>query len=148
MAAFDLSGARLRTPDGYAARMLVLTGPAESDARGKPLPYRKNVVVSAEEMPEGTTTEAYMKAQLGVMSLNMEGFRRLKTSTITIGGASWPVIEAQSLGPQGVLYGQLIAYGVQGRTAWTLSASHLLGPQFNAAREEYLALFSRFEVDA
>ena len=125
--------------------MLVLTGPAEV-VGDRELPYRRNVVVSCERIPEGQTPDAYVAQQLAVFSKNMEGFRQLATSEIEIAGQTCPLIEAQALGPGGALYRQLITYVLRPPLAYALSGSHLLGPQFDAARDEYLAMFSSFEV--
>ena len=141
----SVAGVRLAPPSGYVAKMIVLTGPKERAGKQE-LPYRRNIVVSHEEIAEGTSAEQFAQTQLAVLAKNMQGFKTARTSAIEIGGQTCPLIEAQAHGPAGLLYGQLITYFVRGTDAWTLSASHVFGPQFEAAREEYAAIFGSFEV--
>jgi len=128
----------LAAPAGYRAKMLVLAGPEETG------PFRRNIVVSHEAVAAGTTADAHVAAQLAVFQKNMAGFKLVKRGSIEIGGQSCPLIEAQAMGPGGMLYGQLIAYFVRGEDAWALSGTHVFGPPFESARAEYAAVFRSF----
>lgn len=135
----------MQAPDSYAPKMIVLTGPPERIG-GQKSYFARNVVVSSELVAHGTTVKAYADQQLSVLARNQEGFRRIETSEIEIAGTTCPLVEAQAQGPGGALYGQLMAYVVRGAMAYTLSASHVLGKPFDAARAEYLEMFRSVEL--
>lgn len=145
MPTFDLDALSVTAPQGYEAKMVVLTGPEESYGL-KERPFRRNVVIARDEVAPGADAETYSKQQLGLLAQNMQGFTRVKTETLEIDGATVPLVDARSVGPGGVLLGNLIAYVVKGNVAFTLSASHLLGPRFEQHRDEFLNVFKSVVV--
>jgi hypothetical protein len=133
------------TAPGYNARTLVMQGQEET-FKPQERSYRRNLIVVREEVPAGTTVDGYCKSQLGQLAYGMRGFQRIKTGTLTLDGQSFPLIDARGTGPDGVLVSLLLAYVVVGRVALTITASHLAGPRFDAARPEFLAIFESFRV--
>lgn len=145
MPTFDLSSLQVTAPEGYGPRMVVLSGPLESFGH-KEQPFRRNVVITCEDVAAGTDAEAFVKAQLGLLAQSMPGFTRVKTSTLEIDGQAVPLIEARSTGPGGMLVQNIIAYLIKGSSAFTLSATHLLGPRFEEHRNEFVDIFKSVMV--
>lgn len=139
-------GLSLQVPSSYRIQMLVLAGPPEQFAAKEPS-YLRNVVVAREDI--GTTSlDGYVRAQLAHLSRSMQGFHRVRTETLIIDGVSCPLLEIRCLGPGGILIANLLAYVPAGESVYTLSASHLAGPRFEAVREELRAVMQSFAARA
>ncbi len=146
MPLFDLGELKVPAPEGYEARMLVIVGPEEK-FQLKERPFQRNLVVAKELVPPGTSADEYCRAQLGQMAQTMPGFQRLKTTSVTISGRASPLVEARYTGPDGMLLTSLICYAVRGEAAYTISASHLTGPRFEAVRQELVGMIEQIELE-
>ncbi len=153
MTDFKLGGLGFSAPGEYRARMLVIAAPhKEGPAHGQMVvkqqsSFARNVVVASEDVGEGVDVREYSERQLAVLKQTMPNFEVLKQGTVTIDGVECPMFEAQSTGPDGRLLNSMTAHYVNGRTAYTLSASHLAGLPYSDTRKEYLAIIGSFRVD-
>lgn len=154
MTDFKLGGLGFTAPNDYRARMLVIAAPQKE---GPKMPgqmvvkqqsnFARNVVVACEDLAEGMDIKAYSEKQVAQLKQSMPNFQILKEGTLMIGGTECPMFEAQSTGPQGRLLNSMTAYYLSGRTAFTLSASHLAGLPYQDTRKEYLSIIQSFKAD-
>jgi len=140
MKALDLGNFTIEAPAAYQVKMLLLCGPRDAPNPKRPS-YLKNVMISWEEVSAGLDAEAYARAQLGHLAGSLPGYQRLRSEDIEIGGVAARLVEIRCMGPNGIHLANLLAYCVLGRTAYTLSASHLMGHWFSGARSEFLRIF-------
>ena len=147
MPAFQLADVAISVPDGYSAKMVMLAGPSEKFNRNE-RPFLRNVMLAREAVSADADAESYSRQQMGLLAQQLPGFRRMGSSTVVIQGKTCPLIQAQCSGPEGMLLVQLMAYYVDAGVAHTLSASHLLGPRFDQAKNEFVEIFKSFTVGA
>ena len=153
MSEFKIGKLGFAAPDDYSPRMLVIVAPQKE---GPKMPgqmvvkqeskFARNIVVAAEDVPEGMDVGEYSEKQIGVLTQGMPNFKILKRGTVTIGGKESPMFEAQSTGPEGRLLNSITAYYVSGTTAYTLSGSNLAGLPFQDCRKEYISIIESFSV--
>jgi len=142
---FTLDKVTLSPPAGYRAKMLVITGP-RPDAKLYEQGFSPSVVLTRERVADSIDAEAYSRTQLGILAQSVEGFRRTANATARIAGMDCPLIDAQAQGPSGMLLANLIAYCVKDHIAYTLTATHLLGPHFKEARSEFVQIFESLAI--
>ncbi len=149
---FKLGPLAFETPDDYTPRMFVITAPEKAKPKAGMMvtkqeqTFARNVTVATEEVPAGTSVDAYAEAQLTAMKGGLQNFQLMKRSTVAVGGEECPLLEIQSAGPEGRLLQAMTAYVVKGTTAFTLSASQMAGIPYQDSRKEYLAIFSSLKV--
>lgn len=150
MTDFKLAGLGFQAPSDYRARMIVITAPQkEAPKTGHMVvkqqsSFARNVVIACEDVAEGTTLEQYAEKQLTTLKQTLPGFKLLGQGTTTVGGVTCPMIEAQSTGPEGRLLNSMTVYALDGRTAYTLSASNLAGLPYQDSKKEYLSIMESF----
>lgn len=147
---FKLDGLGFQAPNDYRARMIVITAPQkEAPKTGHMVvkqqsSFARNVVVACEDVAEGTTLAEYADKQLGNLKQTLPGFKLLAQGTTSVGGQTCPMVEVQSTGPEGRLLNSMTVYALDGRTAYTLSASNLAGLPYQDCKKEYLAIIASF----
>lgn len=150
MTDFKLAGLGFQAPNDYRTRMIVITAPQkEAPKTGHMVikqqsSFARNVVVACEDIPEGTSLEEYAEKQIATLKQTLPGFKLLSQGTAKVAGMTCPMIEAQSTGPEGRLLNSMTVYALDGRTAYTLSASNLAGLPYQDCKKEYLAIIESF----
>lgn len=155
MSRLTIGDLQLEAPPEYSVKMVIVTAPAKPQMQAgskrflqAERPYVRNIVVGREDVAEGTSLQQYAERQMEIMAAQMPGFRKVKASTITIGGVECPLIEGQGAGPEGMLLSTLTTYVPAAGVVFTLSATHLAGIPFQDTRPEYVKMFESFRADA
>lgn len=151
MADFKLNGISFSAPDDYQARMIVIAAPQKKAAAmpgqmavKQESKFARNVVVASEDVSEGMDPKEYADKQIQILKGSMPGFQVLKQGSLAVGGVDCPMFEAQSAGPEGRLLNSMTVYMVKGKTAYTMSASHLAGLPFSDTKKEYAKILESF----
>lgn len=142
MPTHQIGNVTFTTAGTYAPRMVLLM---EELPPGVVAPYRKSMVLVREDVPAGTSLEAYRQAH--VRQVAGAGFRAVQLSTIKVMDQDCPLLEAESASPTGVPLANLIAYLRVGDAVYTLNASAVRGEAFEKARAEFVAVMQSLRVE-
>lgn len=154
MAAIMIGGCKVEAPSEYGVKMVVFTAPMKQAKAAGPSPrflqkeknFLRNLVVAREDLPKDMSLDDYCAKQVEVLSVQIPGYKRIKSDRIPIAGTSCPLVESQGAGPEGLALTTLTTFYANEGTVWTISASNLTGIQFQDTRPEYLEIMKSFQV--
>lgn len=142
----------MEAPSDWTLSSIVLGGPVEEPpGKGMPTtkavkPFQRNLVVTLERVGAGDTAEAYVKRQAD--GLKAAGFPRQEMapprSVALANGEDGVIVEQVIVGQGGERVRQMQLVYIRDGIAHTAIASHLDGPSFERAREEFEAMLTSF----
>ena len=145
----------LDPPPGWTLSTIVLAGPADDTPPAPGLramktarTFQRNIVVTMEQVAEGETPQAYVDRQLD--GLRRAGVKRWETydpEPVKLAAGSLDGLLTQHVieGSDGERVHQMQLVCIRDGLAYTLIASHLDGPPFQKAREEFRQILLSFQ---
>lgn len=143
----------LDVPPDWTMSTLILAGPLEQQPATQlrtpraPQQFQQNLVMTMEEVASGVTAEDYLNRQL--MGLQDSGITRYEgrppEEVHLEDGARGIITEQIITGSGGEWVRQMQLITIKDRIAHTLIASHLEGPSFERARDQFRAILLSFK---
>ncbi len=135
-------------PSNWTLSSVVLAGPVDAapSGEGQPRGFQRNVVTMLEQVADGTTPQAYVAKQLkGLKDAGVQRKEGRPPETLDLGGGLEGLLTEQVItGADGQPVRQMQLTCIKRNIAHVVIATHMDGPMFEAAREEFHSLLSSF----
>jgi hypothetical protein len=143
----------LEAPQGWTLSSVILAGPIDEPPSKGMLTtkavraFQRNLITTMERVSDKETPASYVKQQLeGLREAGVSRQEARPAETVKLaGGHEGLVTEQIIVGAGGERVRQMQLVVIKGGIAHTSIASHLDGPSFEGAREEFRRLLLSFE---
>ncbi|MBI2377180.1 MAG: hypothetical protein HYV07_24480 [Deltaproteobacteria bacterium] len=153
MARLNLGTFSIEASDQWTLSTMILAGPVEEPndklklkTAKPPKPFQQNIIVTMEQVKNDETPESYVKRQIqGLVEANVRRKETASPENVELAGGQKGYLTEQSVtAPGGEQVRQLQLVTIKKGVAFTLIASNLDGPAFDASRTAFRKILTSF----